>query len=1004
MTVDEFIQAVHYRTPHAFAQSMASLTEAQRKPLSKTAQQLLSDAREGEKRTLGPTHDGQMARLAVLAACARSAAVKTMTLIGDYEWSAFQILIDRRPDWAADWLNLQLQGDFPRFKFENVRRLIREGGCPKPNSRGYALTFASAALTLDYIGSPELFDEIWILFEHDVGAFSYFPDQKSIDLAEWQQSARAKVAYWGGYPRLIYHYVHHGRLDRARVLDETLAALWREFNASSRSGLMKLHELLAPDKDELAARQGSYRDLLQHSASTVVGFGLQMLKAIHKGGDLDSTAFVEALPSVLTQKTKSHAVTALSMLKAVVKEQPHLSSLATEMVIRGIGHEAADVQESALSLLETWTEQFGVESSDLLLTQREFVSPKLKGRFDSLLHKLSCAIETDGKQSKLPESVVRVEYALSELRQRAEALSAELRSACGVDSALFALEHDQLPPPVSIDQAPSVLTRLQPVHPINDLDELIDGVSRLAEAIETPMDIERIIDGICRLKGARPQDFEERTEALLKRIESFEAGFTMNRGYMAARGAVPSLICLILDWLYGEHLMPSGSGWVSLYYRRSVVDAISSPVQRLVNARLEAIRQRLRNGELGPLLSLPTHEHGWIDARVFVKRLQACLADGRSPSRNDVIYGLLRLAPDFRKEAMESSRALPDPYGRLVRYALGDSEDITSGDQEWADAWLAAGRTRNPRGALPELQCLKFPATKNATASAVYSLNWNVDQQALQYQMYVNQQNNGVVRIEPVVPEGMPSDQNPTIALMQQVGHYAVFGSFPGWVEVWLATLWPANSDCFLAMGIDRLIVRMDAPGSTWFQLGSAVRPLLHGERDWSPVALATLWIGLLSKDAEVRTVARDALAAAMQETRAHPDPLSVALLELADKSWFKLNRLSESLRDVARTSNWATLVTSEILNRLIASWQKIPRDAYHVLELQLDLLAELQSTLSESARAVLTGQTCGGKTAKLARQLCELRFEGPSATRRKGLLEVAEARIDRADRLAPAL
>jgi hypothetical protein len=49
------------------------------------------------------------------------------------------------------------------------------------------------------------------------------------------------------------------------------------------------------------------------------------------------------------------------------------------------------------------------------------------------------------------------------------------------------------------------------------------------------------------------------------------------------------------------------------------------------------------------------------------------------------------------------------------------------------------------------------------------------------------------------------------------------------------ATFWPANSDCFLAIGIDRLTGReWTKAGSTWFQLGSAIRARwLAAESDW---------------------------------------------------------------------------------------------------------------------------------------------------------------------------
>lgn len=127
---------------------------------------------------------------------------------------------------------------------------------------------------------------------------------------------------------------------------------------------------------------------------------------------------------------------------------------------------------------------------------------------------------------------------------------------------------------------------------------------------------------------------------------------------------------------------------------------------------------------------------------------------------------------------------------------------------------------------------------------------------------------------------------------------------------------------------------------------------------------------------------------------RVHPEPLAEILVEIAGYNWAKLNRLAEGLRQVARISPWGSLVISQILDRLIASWNLPPRDAHHILEVQLELLLRVNGRLGELARKPLEVSTAGGKTGKLARQLLQLDGNNSSPAYRSALLEGVQSRI----------
>ena len=68
-------------------------------------------------------------------------------------------------------------------------------------------------------------------------------------------------------------------------------------------------------------------------------------------------------------------------------------------------------------------------------------------------------------------------------------------------------------------------------------------------------------------------------------------------------------------------------------------------------------------------------------------------------------------------------------------------------------------------------------------------------------------------------------------------------------------------------------------------------------------MAALTLWVGLTSKEADARSYAVEVLTETIQDGRAHPQPLGEILVRLANCRWFKLNRIAESITEVAHLS-----------------------------------------------------------------------------------------------------
>src|SRR5262245_50023875 len=104
-----------------FAEAVASLSEAERKKLSKAAA-----ARYRAARKAPWSNDWEFAALAVLAMCSLSDARKLeVRFFQRQEEAAAKILIDRRPEWLDEWVDAKLSAEHPEISWELLRALIR---------------------------------------------------------------------------------------------------------------------------------------------------------------------------------------------------------------------------------------------------------------------------------------------------------------------------------------------------------------------------------------------------------------------------------------------------------------------------------------------------------------------------------------------------------------------------------------------------------------------------------------------------------------------------------------------------------------------------------------------------------------------------------------------------------------------------------------------------------------------------------------------------------------
>lgn len=1041
-TPEGFLEKLQIMTPAAFAEAVADFTDADRRKLSKTAQQHAKVLRREERdatRMTGVSIDEILRRsqnrldrknLELAAACLGLLAVapKSANIIPfvgarslsetwsatnptAHEEAAITILLDRRPEWAQQWMERQLEaGQWGwSLMWPSVKRLLDDGLCVAVDTEDFARYVHSVLRGFDLTEEPELLEYIWLQFHHSTGFLNSQGKLRKItdpaQLERWTQGAD-----W------LWHHVHQGRVPRERVIEESLAAYWRDFNNAERATLGKLLEALELTDEEFVRHQAEFRRLLTHEAPAVVSFALKMLKARKKADGFDADIVIQELSPVFLISSKTQPKSALVLLKSLVGKDSERMEMGCRVAAEALRHEEADVQEAAIKILEAWSKT--CLPTEALQQSLADVFPEIRFRVETLLKAAGVEINDSDHSGEIDTSEVA-----AELFREIEACPPDVRGALLLDESLTAVTAGELAPQVDLDVLPVDLSRLETVEPLQSVHDLIDAVGEFIDGNQAPMQLECVLDGISRFGRNYPDDFRERVTPILARL------YADNNQLSPFQDVYyfPSTYGIIFDWLKKQlHFPPSRhrqSRWQTAEKSPDIARAIDLRAGELRRSFLET-RPPL------PLLSLPTHEHGWIEPQEFVSRLQQYVDHEQAVSLADLRIGLLRLPPE-PAFADEDLARLPSRFQRLLTYVSSGVADIQTDIDP--SCWLAAGRSRNPRGDLPELSRLRIPNKAWGLASADITLWLTNSPSAREYDLWqqqkelAKQQNeNGGTSFGNRLRQAGASllamtrytqaraDEGPIISIKPQGdGAEAEFltvamatragkrrhwyaNHLPDWAEEWQAMHWPANTDGGLALGMASVLTRMDSNASSWWSSMPALRPLLWSERAWSETATKAIWLGLFAKDADVRAVAADALVEGILDGRAHPEALSPGLLELLQHPWLKLNRLGDALAEVVRVSSWAALVVAEVLNCAIAAWDEVPRDGHHVLTVQRAALMEIDGCLSEAARETLTPLKGSSKTAKLAKQLLGFRGSKVSPARKRALLEGLQCRMQR--------
>ncbi len=894
-----------------------------------------------------------------------------------------EIIEDRKPDWMQALAEHLLNGNSFWMSWHFVRYLLSKNLIERPTNPNYYLGMIQAAIgrlktmpLLKFLeSSPDLLEhEIWMLFELDGTAEVSFTNAD-----RWSREEQ-----WGA---TLTKLASRGKLDRKRLFEASLSALDRDFNHYRASWFFEFFDLLEPTDAELKKYADRFLHLMRAAAPNVATWAFGKVKTLAKKGAYSTAAITENIDSLLRSKAKGEVLDALKFLAELATQYSKDTGDLVNTVAIALLHEKGDVQLAAFKLLEKWFDgesDSNVKSHIVELLQRETSSlaPSTKKVVNSWLSREGSA--STAKKSDRPgaQRIANAKESLKDIvkgKQQAApsvaaltaSLSKDIQSLWSIDTLVAdAKEGIYSLPAVRFDgtDVPR-LSHLRPLIPLKSVEELIDVTAQVIEDGTRVDDCERCIDALVRLVDKKPVNLSELTAPLMKRIKQL-----LKKGALPFAGLDPGndLLGMFYSFCTGEKITASHSkrkvfveiaGIKGDYYGENWRKPIG-----FLSRRCLAISQQLARGESGQLLSIPSHEQGWIDPTVLAERVLQW--NGNEAEEHDLILAMLRLAPENRSAALKLLANKNENWVQPIRFALGD-ESVPIGEN--ASLWIAAMRAKSPWGECTAIT-KKFPDLgPDAAHPAVHELTIR-KRKSGPYTFYDPE-----IKTEPACPK----TEDPMLVTVmlnsaRGIGRDLFFelGGFGGktvGTGRWSAMIWPIARESYFAGAAETCLSNLDWWEAQW-QNRAMLEPLLDPK---TPLLKAGLYllVGMLSaKEPGEAGLATDIAIRAIEEGQLGGDNFSEMIKKFLGSGLIKCGRWQKSFSTIAAHSPLHAAVVQYALQHALAlPAASQPKDFAKLLELLYELSVEHDLPIvSTELIAILQNEKASGKIAKLTKSLLE--------------------------------
>lgn len=591
----------------------------------------------------------------------------------------YEILPWYCPDWFSDLVNDLTKRDWMpwNFRYDDALSLV-EKGYLNPSDELIVRLIPQMMFEQDanhkYLFVPQnlvkrsitLEKHIWLIFQFETTI--HYSDRY-----HQFQNANKNEHLW---LTALKQCSERGLLDRHRLLQESILATGRNFNKALSGWFVELFEFLEPTKAELLTLQPELLNTLSSQQSKAVNSSLSAIRKIVEEKSFDTKGFLENALILLSSETKSVVSTTLSLLEKILRKNPVYKEEVCIAVCQAFIHNNEDIQNKASKLLlkfhdsslRTVVDEINKYTDSMLMSSKKMLSELL---------------------SNLPSQQESISS--NEVRQSDEIFNS-IQEITSLDELIFlssqAFDNND---PLHIDLLPAALVNLQHQLGESNLHKLEPALQRAYKLIMS--DWPSTMGYLDHLLATFFIDF---TRLLIERFP--------------ASGSSLKQIHVSFQKIDDENK----SKW-SWYHSRILHLPTWSVQSRdttyiIHKAILFIAYEKIKSRNQLPILSTPTHEHGYIDPLVVIKRLTLYQSNNELPDDYDFQLAISRVAPFHHSEALtEARKSLNGEVLRIVEFLL-DKHAKPKGPFTTPSLWFIAALTKSPGQIYPEFKDLFYSA------------------------------------------------------------------------------------------------------------------------------------------------------------------------------------------------------------------------------------------------------------------------------------------------------
>ena len=484
--------------------------------------------------------------------------------------------------------------------------------------------------------------------------------------------------------------------------------------------------------------------------------------------------------------------------------------------------------------------------------------------------------------------------------------------------------------------------------PITDLQELADTIARVFEHAEDVDGFERAVAGL--VMAAPIAHAKALFGPALKRAARVKA-------------LLPRELARLLRFVAAGEV---AAGQVGIDHGGN-----TSPVDRLLIARIDELARSTVSGRRLEPLATPTHRGGFIAPERLVARWREHVAAGALPSEGEQERALLRLVIGAAPSVLADARTLADaPFSRALRYALGD--DLLPGAER--KLFAAAARIRHPGADDAALDARHRGMGPDGALAARHT--WRLHTHGHEAEGKTYTFHDWVLDVAPPRPASTDVPlavlRNPPDNESERTLHWWSFaGADPGSIR-YAATLLPSDLQAFFAEGTRAIGNNLDWWEAQW-QNRAYLEPLLEPTTRMTAMADLLLLLALCGKEPGQTAVAVDALVHAHAQGRVDGPALSAALRGLVASPLLKLARLHKSLQAALRADPGLGDLVFELLGAALqARPDDPPRDTALLLGLTLELRVDGRRALAPAVREAVAAMQLSGNGKAIQKKLLQ--------------------------------